>query len=274
MLDLGDYDMNDMNVEMDKINEMLHYFRAEPFSKTLQELTSHCKTWCPFSHGKRIKNDCYKAHPGLKNVLAWINKFIVCSKFLDCNRYTVDSMSVIYSKLCNPELIADYGEFSLLLNRLKGEIRFIEKDIITKNRRLTCIECQRLDESLVCFENYSYYAAVVMAVSAVENRIIEVIKRKNKGLYDKVFYKFTLGQLIQVFDTDKYKEKRYKRIKALMPEKHKPLVALLNQYRIFSVHPKEQIISSQIAEAILHLSFSFMIDAEMCPYNAKELKCK
>ena len=48
----------------------------------------------------------------------------------------------------------------------------------------------------------------------------------------------------------------------------------LNQYRVFSAHPKEETITAQIAESVLHLSFAFMIDTATCPYDEKELICK
>ncbi|MBI4401735.1 MAG: hypothetical protein HY581_08900 [Nitrospirae bacterium] len=112
-----------------------------------------------------------------------------------------------------------------------------------------------------------------MAVSAVENRLIEIIRKKHDRLYRKEFTRFTLGQLIQVFDENQYKAKKYASIKKLLPVKHKPLLLLLNQYRIFSIHPKGEVVTAQIAESILHLSFTFMFDKATCPYTSAELKC-
>jgi len=58
-----------------------------------------------------------------------------------------------------------------------------------------------------------------------------------------------------------------------MPRKHRPLVTLLNEYRVFSAHPKEEKVTAQIAESVLHLCFAFLTDPDTCPYNKKELKC-
>jgi hypothetical protein len=58
-----------------------------------------------------------------------------------------------------------------------------------------------------------------------------------------------------------------------MPIKHKPLVLLLNNYRVFAAHPTEQKITPQIAEAIIHLASSFLTDTQTCPYNPEELIC-
>ena len=112
-----------------------------------------------------------------------------------------------------------------------------------------------------------------MAVSAVEARIIEMIRKKHAQLYRSEFSRYTLGQLIQVFDDHQYKSLKYAKIKKLMPPKHRPLLLLLNQYRIFSVHPKEEEVTPQISEAIIHLAFTFMCDKVTCAYSKRELKC-
>jgi len=42
-----------------------------------------------------------------------------------------------------------------------------------------------------------------------------------------------------------------------MPEKHYPLIQLLNKYRIPSAHPKKVALEPHVAESILKLSFTF-----------------
>lgn len=139
--------------------------------------------------------------------------------------------------------------------------------------RFTCLECQRLDEAIECLRNYCFHASVVMAVSAVEARITEIVRRHDQSLYNSQFAKATLGQLVQLFDENHYTEAKFSDLKALMPGKHEPLVTLLNQYRVFSAHPKPEKITKQISEAIIRLSFTFMIDPATCPYEEDELKC-
>jgi hypothetical protein len=156
---------------------------------------------------------------------------------------------------------------------MRDGIKFIEPTIVKKLERVACTECVRLDEAAVCFSNYCFTASVAMAVSAVEYRLVELIRRKNERLYRSSFARSTLGQLIQVFDDTQYKDKKYAAIKKLMPQKHKPLLALLNQYRVFSVHPKGETITPQIAESILHLAFAFVLDEAACPYREGALKC-
>jgi len=257
----------------DKLNSLLHYMKGiDPFSVIFKNATKANKTWCPFQHGEKINLDCYKSNPAVLSLLAWTEKYSFCCKFLDADRYTIDEMNIIIAKLKNPASLVYYNEFKELTNRLKELIDYLETDLKGKLERISCAECTRLDEALVCFENYCFYASIVMAVSAVESRIHELIRKADKAIYSR-FAKFTLGQIIQVFDENQYTGKEYSRIKALMPAKHKPLIILLNQYRVFSAHPKEEKITAQIAESVLHLAFNFMLDAAVCPYSKKELAC-
>lgn len=260
--------------ELDKINQLLHYMKAERFSKTLAGRTRGMAKWCPFQHGKKINFTCYVTNSSVQNLLLWLRRFIACCKFLDASRYAVDEMHALYEKLQRPELLFSYDKFLECIGEFKRFVDYVEADIVSKNNRMTCRESIRLDEALVCFENYSFYASVVMAVSAVESRIVELIRRKNKTLYNSTFSKATLGQLIQLFDPRMYTQPKYSGVKKLIPEKHKPLITLLNQYRVFSAHPKDDVITAQIAEAILHMSFCFMIDETTSPYSKKELTCK
>lgn len=260
--------------DIDKINELLHYMKgAEPYSVIFKNLLRDSKNWCPFTHGDKINLDCYKSNPAVLALLTWTEKYVFCCKFLDANRYVIDEMNAKMTKLKSPESLVYYEEFQSVTKRLIVLINFLEKDISNKLSRISCKECQRLDEALVCFQNYCFYASIVMAVSAVESRIHELIKKDDKKIYSARLEKFTLGQIIQIFDDNQYTSKEFASIKKLMPNKHKPLIALLNQYRVFSAHPKEEKITAQIAESVLHLAFNFMMDISVCPYSKKELAC-
>ncbi len=260
--------------DLDKLNELLHYMAGvEPFSMIFNELTKSSKQWCPFQHDDGFNLDCYNANPSVQSLINWTEKYLVCCKYLDINKYSLDSMTDDLESLKTPERISSYDDFKLFIDNLKGRINFVEPDVSSKLSRLECTECERLDEALVCFQNYCFYSAVVMAVSAVEYRIAEMIKRSDKKLFLEHFQGATLGQLIKVFQDDEYKDDIFKDIKKLMPNKHKPLISLLNDYRIFAAHPKGQKITPQIAEAIIHLSFSFLTDVDTCPYNPEEMIC-
>lgn len=259
----------------DKLNTLLHYMKAiEPFSIILKDLTKGSKSWCPFTHDDcGVNPDCYAAHPAINSVLTWSHKYVLCARFLDLDRYSVNRMTETLTALSSPHQIENHRAFVSLLNDLHMSVLFVEGKLTNKLNHLSCEECVRLDEALVCFHNYCFTASVAMAVSAVEYRLVDLLKKKHERLYREEFSRFTLGQLIQVFDGNQYKAPKYARIKKLLPVKHKPLLLLLNQYRIFSVHPGVEPVTPQVAESILHLSFTFVLDEATCPYTQEELKC-
>jgi hypothetical protein len=260
--------------DLDKLNTLLHFMKGcEPFSATLKDLLRFRKQWCPFQHDNGVEEDCYNSNQAVISLLAWIEKYITCCKYLDINRYVLNDMTNILVKLRTPVAMTSFDDFQELIDEMNSKVAFIEKGIHEKLDRFTCHESERLDEALVCFENYCFYGSIVMSVSALESRIIKMIRKTNEDLYLECFEKATLGQLIQVFEEDKYKEEKFQKVKELMPPKHTPLITLLNQYRVFSAHPKNQEMTAQIAESVLHLSFNFMMDKETCPYNKDELKC-
>lgn len=261
--------------EDDKLKTLLHFMKGvEPFSKILRDLIRTRKQWCPFTHEDvGVDDDCYRGNHSVQAVITYVEKYATCCRYLDCNPFAVQDIECACHDLAVPELMSSLIDFDTHVNRVKDAVAFVEADISEKLGRFTCLECERLDEAIECLRNYCFYASVVMAVSAVEARITEIVRRHDQSLYDSYFAKATLGQLVQLFDENHYTEAKFANLKQLMPGKHKPLVALLNQYRVFSAHPKAERITIQIAEAILKLSFTFMIDPATCPYEEEELQC-
>lgn len=259
--------------DADKINEILHFTHAiESFKELFSDLTEDWEKWRPFVGRTRINSDSYLASQDLSNLLHWMRKHNLLCRFLDIRRYYVDEMADLIRDLHSPKVVGTIDGFQRILANFLSYVAFADNEINTKSKRLACVECVRLDEALVCYENYSYYASVIMAVSAVESRITELIRRADSQLYESTFSKFTLGQLILIFEPGQFTDNKYTQIKGLMPDKHRPLVALLNQYRVFSAHPSEEVITAQIADSIMHLSFAFMLDEDTCPYTEDELK--
>lgn len=245
-----------------------------PFSKILSDLVKTRKQWCPFTHKDvGVANDCYRGNPSVQAVIAYIKKYATCCRYLDCHPFVVQGIEHACHNLAVPECMSSLADFDTHVKTVKDAVSAIEADISDKLGRFTCLECERLDEAIECLSNYCFYASVVMAVSAVEARIIEIVRKNDQPLYDSYFAKATLGQLVQLFDENQHTEAKFANLKRLMPGKHKPLVTLLNQYRIFSAHPKAETITIQIADAILKLSFTFMIDPATCPYEEEELRC-
>jgi hypothetical protein len=259
--------------DADKINEILHYTHAIPsFVEEFSVLAERRREWEPFCNKPKVVDPyMYLASAEIFNLLHWMRKYTILVRFLDMRRYYVDKLADVVQRLHSPNEVYSIVEFERLFEEFLDHVKFLDNELKQKTKRLSCAECIRLDEALVCYENYAFHASVIMAVSAVEARITASIRKANLRLYNSQFSKFTLGRLISIFDSDKFKDTKYVRIKKLMPDRHRPLVTLLNQYRVFSAHPKEEQITAQIADSMLHLSFAFMLDKATCPYKEKEL---
>jgi hypothetical protein len=167
---------------------------AQPFSDILRDLTRTRKQWCPFTHKDAALNiDCYRANPGVQLLVSYIRKYALCCRYLDCNPYAVRDIELACQALTVPEHLASLKGFETVIDEVKDNVQFIEADVSDKLSRLTCLECQRLDEAIECLTNYCFRASVVMAVSSVEARIAEMIRRRDVALYDSYFGKATLG---------------------------------------------------------------------------------
>ena len=259
----------------DKLHALLHYVQgAERFSSVLGVLTKGWRQWCPFTHKKQgIDVHCYRGNEVVQRLISYVQKYALLCRYLDTNPFVVADLTRLSFDLTVPEKMLSTVDFESLLTEIRRAVVFVESDISAKLSRLTCLECERLDEAIEALNHYCFYSSVVMAVSSVEARIAEIIRRKNKRFFEKHLTNATLGQLIQVFDEKHYTDPKFSSLKKLLPAKHKPLVHLLNNYRVFSAHPKGESITLQLAETILKLSFTFMIDPMTCPYSKKELHC-
>jgi len=259
----------------DVLNNLLHYMKGvEPFSKIITDLVRNRKKWCPFTHDDiEINHRCYHANPSAQTLISYVNKYAKCCGYLDVHPNALADIKGICNELSIPERMSSLTDFDKIIKGLKKNVAFVEPDVSNKLSRFSCLECQRLDEAIVCFDNYCFYASIVMAVSAVEARINEIIYKQDETLFVSHFSKATLGQLVQLFDEKHYKEPKFTKLKTSMPPKHRPLVNLINQYRVFSAHPKSEKVTSQIADAIIKLSFTFMVDPSTCVYDKKDLEC-
>jgi hypothetical protein len=182
-------------------------------------------------------------------------------------------MRTLVSHLRHPGASVYCSFYMTQVKELHDYVKESEPEIRDKIARLTCQECIRLDEAVVCYHYDCYYASVVMAVSAVESRLHKLIEKKDKALYTSSFKTATLGRIIELFDDKHYKEQKYQAVKKILPKKHRRLLALLNQYRVFSAHTKNEEITAPIAGSVLNLAFALLMDPTLCPYSEKELAC-
>ncbi|UCE74358.1 MAG: hypothetical protein JSV56_01270 [Methanomassiliicoccales archaeon] len=164
----------------------------------------------------------------------------------------------------NPDSNRTKDKFNKIFDRIEGLLEETDEDIYEKLKSLHNTECYRLTEAIRCHNMDCNLAAVVLAVSAVEHRLHKLLERKNKSLYKKEFESATLGGIIELFRKDtRYKDNKYNKFKKILPEKHNHLMEILNIYRIFSAHPKDEYISNQTSKSILSFSFLLLIDENL-----------
>lgn len=198
----------------------------------------------------------YKTRNFLPNFSIYEDLF----EYLDISERRLGELRTRFYTFANPYSNLTPKDFKLNNDPLLNLLKLTDKEVCRKLKLLNKIEGIRLEESMRCLRASCYFAAVVMAVSAAESRLHNLISQKNKRLYKQHFDKATLGAITQLFDPNHYKDKKFKSLKKLLPDKHRPLIQLLNNYRIFSAHPKSVIISCQTAKTILSLVFLLLLD--------------
>ncbi len=261
--------MEEVQVE----SNVLHRLKTIPFSEEMMELRRGVRKFCAFTHGKKIDLECYESIPAVTYWMLRLERQIQCYEFLGVHRSIIEPMRTILSRLRNPGALVRCSVYFEELRRLHELMKEVEPHVQNSIARMTCEESMRLDEAVACYHCDCYYASVIMAVSAIESRLHKLIEKTDKALYSSIFKRFTLGQIIELFDENKYKKPKYQKIKKILPEKHRPLVILLNQYRVFSVHPKNEVITALIAGSVLNLAFLLLMDSSLCPYSKRELAC-
>ncbi len=121
--------------------------------------------------------------------------------------------------------------------------------------RLHTTEKERLLEAIHCLFEGCRYSAIAMAASAIEFRLLDFMKRVNPTIGDELERR-TLGSLIDECLKDPLYSKK-------LPERHRPLLELCNQFRIFSVHPKTELVGQNEAMSVINLAFSFILDERL-----------
>jgi len=257
------------------INEMLHYMKLgkNTISNDIQWFLGRADKLCPFLHGNKTDLSCYVTNPEIDNLISYLNRYALCYEFFDIDIYDFKQIKELITEIERPENNETLEEFKANLLQIVDLIKRNGKKVNDKVLRLTCEESIRLDEAINTYLVNSFFSCVIMAVSAVESRFHHLIKNKNKTLYKKYFEKATLGQIIQLFDDNSYKENKFKPLKKALPRKYKSLVDVLNYYRVFSAHPKSTELSFKTAQSVLNFSFNFLLDDET-KIDSRLTKCK
>ena len=128
------------------------------------------------------------------------------------------------------------------------------------------LEMHRIEESIVCYENECYTASVIMAVSAVEFRLNNIVKKTDPKIYDESFKKKNagFGEIIKLFDEKQYTDNKYEKIKnriAKIPASYRTISLLLNDNRRASAHPRA-IMDKSMCKPILLLCIEFLLSQQ------------
>lgn len=193
----------------------------------------------------------------------YIDLYIHLYGYLDISPTDLRYLEQLYWELVNPNANRTREDFKSNINSLLSFLHNTDKKISNKLNLLSHIECVRLYEGIRCLESECNFSTVVMSVSAVEHRLHKLIEKKNKKIYKAHFERETLGGIISLFKKDQYTDKKYQPLKKILPDKHRPLMEMLNIYRIFSAHPKDVVVTNQTAKLILSLSFLFLVDKDL-----------
>jgi hypothetical protein len=156
-------------------------------------------------------------------------------------------------RLSEPVCMSTREAFEATINDLLRISSDCKKEITEILSLLSKLEKDRLNEAVHCITENCYFSTVAMAVCAIESRLLNLMKGTAPAKKDELD-KLTLGSLIKEYLENKT---TYKNI---IPKKHEPLLNLCNEYRVFSVHPKEEPVSKNVAQAVLLLAFEFLLD--------------
>ncbi len=189
--------------------------------------------------------------------------YVELLSYLDVPTNQIHRLEQQFWGIVNPEANRVKKQFQKHLGYLLPHLKRLDKEVLERIKPIALTEAVRLEESMRALNAHCYLSSVVMSVSAVEYRLHKLLERTNKKLYRASFKEATLGGIIKIFRPEEYKDKKYKKIKEILPDKHKPLMEMLNIYRIFSAHPKEEEVSGQLAKTILSLSFLLLIDKDL-----------
>lgn len=256
---------------IDPLFDFFHYTKhgKEETFKILKSITKNCDEWCPFTHNPEHNTDfnCYQVNNMVQDLFLFLDNYYNLFVYLEVNPLEKEILGKIISEIKNPISNENLRMFKQNIKDLERFVQIHQKNFYETAKKFTCLESERLNESMRCFKIHAYYASVILAVTSIESRIHTIIRGKYKKFYDGEIKDFPIGKIINLRDPNQYKEPKYNRIKKLLkeiiPEKHIPLIKLLNSYRIVSAHPRFEEIDYNISNSILSLSFAFLLDPNL-----------
>lgn len=131
-------------------------------------------------------------------------------------------------------------------------------EILANLNKLSDTEKVRLSEAIYTLNEGCYHSSIVMSAVAIESRLRMLMERTNPSKLNELRgghpERAPLGALINWYLDHK------ESFNNVVPSKHEKPLKLLNSFRIFSAHPKEEELNWKNANAVLNLTFDFLLD--------------
>lgn len=197
---------------------------------------------------------CYL--PEYQRYLSRIKNFVLLIKFLNLPglaHHQVADLEKIPDKLNDHELTKKREAVIGNIDEIKRIVDVTKSHIDKKISTLSLFERERLCEAMHAYSDGCPNSCVAMAVSAIEFKLLKILKSKNPSRTEKM-RRPTLGHVIDDYVSNKTE------YLSVIPEKHEHLLNLCNTYRILAVHARPEKITQGIAESILNLTFAFLLD--------------
>jgi hypothetical protein len=159
-------------------------------------------------------------------------------------------------RLGQPEIVKSRDQFEQSLDFISKVFRDDGFPISGMISQLHASEMERMLEAIHCLFEGCRYSAIAMAASAIEFRLLDFMAQLEPAKREE-FEKKPLGSLIsECLDENSVYSKK-------LPKRHRPLLELCNEFRIFSVHPKTEVVGVNEAMSAINLAFSFILDPRM-----------
>jgi hypothetical protein len=199
---------------------------------------------------------CY--HPEYQQRLETIKRCIQI-----CHVFGIAALNAVQPQLADrayrlglPEVIKTRKDFEENVDFIAGIFSTEGFPIAGMISQLHAMESERMVEAIHCLFEGCRYSAIAMAASAIEFRLVDFMNQVNPGNKEELQRK-PLGSLIgECLDDKSAYSKR-------LPKRHRALLELCNQFRIFSVHPKTEVLGQNEAMSAINLAFSFILDPRM-----------
>ena len=115
----------------------------------------------------------------------------------------------------HPPYFFKWADIENLFGNIQWVFEQAKAELQSKISLLDEEEKERLNEAFNCYVQELNYSAIVMSVSAIENRLFSLMNARS---HDKKLEDLTLGQLIWEYSHNKEKYDN------IIPEKHEPLL--------------------------------------------------